>query len=609
VATAGLPQRRKAMVLGAMCFSLFMAMLDNTVVNVALPRMQTDLHATVSDLQWVVDGYTLLFASFMLSGGTLGDIFGRKRAFLAGLLIFCMGSAASAAAPTAGVLIMARAVQGFGAALLMPGTLSIIANTFPGDAERARAIGLWAGISGLALAGGPIVGGLLVDNFGWQSVFLVNLPIGAVALVIAALVVPESSDPQGRRLDVPGQLLAILGLGALTYALIEGNNRGWRSPTMLGLLIGATLLLAVFLLVERRTRSPMLQLAPFRDRTFAAANGVAWLISFGMFGMFFFLSLVLQQVQGATPLQAGLMSLPATMTIAVTAPFAGRIAARRGSRLPMALGMLLAGSGLLLLVRLGPDTHFPDFWWSLPFVGLGMGLVMAPMTAAVMSTVPRQRAGMASATTSTSREMGGVFGIALLGGVVTHQYAVELGDRLSALHLPQRVQDGIIAATQSGPGSLAQAPRGVDVAAIHRMVDESFVDAVHVALVIAALAVIAGALVSVLFVRGRGRNPAAQEARRDSASTARRRRPHQDIPASAAPASRMAPPGAGRPDVLGREAIPAAADSGSSGEPPRAAAAAATPVAVPSSQPRRPEGRRAVPGSCVGRSTGGAGGT
>lgn len=507
-----LPQRRKAMVLGAMCFSLFMAMLDNTVVNVALPRMQVDLGATVSELQWVVDGYTLFFASFMLSGGTLGDLFGRRRAFLAGLAVFTAGSAMSAAAPTAGVLIAARSVQGFGAALLMPGTLAIIANTFRGDAERARAIGLWAGISGLALAGGPIVGGLLVDNFGWQSVFLVNLPIGVVAFVLAMVVVPESADPQGRRLDVPGQVLAITGLGALTYALIEGNNRGWRSPAILALLIGSTLLLGAFVAVERRTPTPMLQLAPFRNSTFAAANAVGWLISFGMFGMFFFLSLLLQEVQSATPLEAGLMSLPATMTIAVTAPFAGRLAGRFGSRWPMAVGMALTGAGLLLLVRLGPDTHFPDFWWSLPFIGLGMGLVMAPMTSAVMATVPRRRAGMASATTSTSREMGGVFGIALLGAIVTNQYAAALTGKLGGLHLPQRVQDAIITASQSGPASVSHARRGLDVVLIRRLVDESFVDAVHIALVVAAVAVLAGALLSLVFVRERPRPPGSEPA-------------------------------------------------------------------------------------------------
>jgi len=498
----GLPSRRKAMVLGAMCFSLFMAMLDNTVVNVALPRMQTGLHASVSDLQWVVDAYTLMFASFMLTGGTLGDLFGRRRAFVGGLVIFTAGSAMSAMAPTATVLINARGVQGFGAALLMPGTLSIIANTFPDEAERARAIGLWAGISGLALAAGPIVGGVLVDSFGWQSVFILNLPIGAVALAIALLVVPESADPAGRRLDMPGQALAIVGLGALTYALIEGNNRGWSSPAIIGMLAGSAVLLALFLQVERRTPTPMLQLAPFRNRTFAAGNAVGWLISFGMFGMFFFISLVLQNVQGATPLQAGLMSLPATMTIAVTAPFAGRIAARYGSRLPMAAGMVLAGTGLLLLVRLGPTTHFPQFWWMLPFIGLGMGLVMAPMTSAVMSAVPRQRAGMASATSSTSREMGGVFGIALLGAIVTHQYAVELRTHLASLHLPRRVEDMVVAAAQNGPGAQqGSPPRGLDVAVLRGIADAAFVDAVHVALVVAGLAVLAGALIFVVLVR------------------------------------------------------------------------------------------------------------
>lgn len=504
-----LSARRKALVLGAMTFALFMVMLDNTVVNVALPRMQSGLAASVSELQWVVDAYVLVFASLMLTGGTLGDLYGRKRAFVAGLLVFCAGSAICAVAPTAGVLIGGRALQGLGAALLMPVTLSIIANAFTNEAERARAIGLWAGISGLALAGGPIVGGLLVDSFGWQSVFVINLPIGAVALTVALRVVPESCDPDGRRLDLPGQLLAILGVGSLTFGLIEGNGRGWTSPLIVALLAGSVVILAAFVAVEARTRTPMLQLAPFRNATFAAANVVAWLISFGMFGMFFFLSLILQEVQGATPIEAGLMSLPATLTIAMTAPIAGRIAARWGPRVPMTVGMALVGTGLLLLLRIQPESTYGDFWWALPPIGLGMGLVMAPMTIAVMAAVRKERAGMASATLATSRELGGVFGIALLGAVVTHRYIAELTDRIAGLHLPPSVQASLLDATQHGPAAGGTTPPGVDATAIRHLAGHAFVDGSHLALAIAGAALLVGAVIAATLVRAKPTRPRA----------------------------------------------------------------------------------------------------
>ena len=287
-------RRTKLLTLGAMCFALFMAMLDNTVVNVALPSIQRHLGSGVSGLQWIIDAYTLVFASLMLSGGTLGDIFGRKRFFLIGLSVFTAGSLLCGVAPSLAILIAGRAVQGLGAAALMPGTLSILTNTFHDPRERAQAIGLWAGVSGLALALGPLVGGTLIDRFGWQSVFFLNVPIGVIALVVALLAVAESKNPEGRRLDLPGQALAIVALGSLTYALIEANNYGWTSTTILALFVTAAVAGAAFLWVEARSSSPMLQLKFFRNPTFAAAAACAGIISFGMFGMFFFMTLFFQ---------------------------------------------------------------------------------------------------------------------------------------------------------------------------------------------------------------------------------------------------------------------------------------------------------------------------
>ena len=371
-------RRTKILTLGAMCFALFMAMLDNTVVNVALPSIQLHFGSGVSGLQWIIDAYTLVFAAFMLTGGTLGDLYGRKRIFLIGLTVFTAGSLIAGLAPSLDALIAGRAIQGLGAAALLPGTLSILTQAFPDPKERAQAIGIWAGVSGMALAAGPIVGGALVDSLGWQSVFFLNIPIGIVAFIVAQRVVRESRNPEGRHLDLPGQALAIIGLGTLTYALIEANSYGWTSPVILGLFATAAIATALFIWVELRSTSPMLDLSFFRNRTFAAAATVAGLVSFGMFGVFFFLTLFLQNVQGYSAFQMGLRSLPMTGAIIFTAPIAGNLAGRIGPRIPMTVGLALVGVGMLLMERITPGMPYSALWWNLLMMGIGMGLVMTP---------------------------------------------------------------------------------------------------------------------------------------------------------------------------------------------------------------------------------------
>jgi EmrB/QacA subfamily drug resistance transporter len=483
-----------------MCFALFMAMLDNTVVNVALPKIQADLGAGVSGLQWIVDGYTLPFASFMLTGGTLGDLYGRRRAFMAGLLLFTGGSLACGLAPDLSVLILGRGLQGVGAALLMPATLAIITTTFPDPRERAEAIGMWAGVSGLALAAGPVVGGLFVDSLGWQSVFFLNVPIGIVAILVAEKAVHESKNPDGRRPDIAGQSLAIISLGSLTYALIEGNAKGWRSPLIVALLLVAAVGLACFIEVERRSSTPMLPLHFFRNATFATANVIAFLVSFGMFGVLFFLSLYLQNVQGYSAVAAGSRFLPMTGAIVFSAPIAGRLASNLGSRGPMALGMALAGTGLLLLERIGAHTGYGALWWDFLLIGIGMGLTMTPMTAAVMGSVPPERSGMASATTATSREVGGVFGIALLGAVVTARMKTRLAIRLSNAGIPVDIRHRVLASVNHrSPHAIPGVPTQV-LRPIIDAVSASFVDGMHAALLIAGLAVLSGSLLSLLFI-------------------------------------------------------------------------------------------------------------
>jgi MFS transporter, DHA2 family, methylenomycin A resistance protein len=496
-------RRSKALTLGAMCFALFMAMLDNTVVNVALPSIQNHLGSGVSGLQWVISGYTLLFASLMLTGGTLGDIFGRRLAFLAGVTVFTAGSLLCGLAPSMAVLIGGRVIQGIGAALLLPGTLSILTNTFTDPRERAQAIGLWAGISGLALALGPVVGGILVDSLGWQSVFFLNVPIGIVAFMVTMRVVSESKNPEGRHLDLPGQALAIVALGSATYALIEANNYGWHSPLILSLFSVAVVAEAAFLWTEHRSSSPMLQLSFFRNRTLTAALTVAGLVSFGMFGTFFFLTLYLQTVQGYSALGMGIRGLAISGMIIVTAPLAGRVAGRIGSRIPMTAGLALNGAGLLLLTRITPTMSYSLLWWNLAMLGVGMGLVMTPMTAAVMSAVPRARAGMASATTNATREIGGVFGIALLGAIVTHWFASDLATSLRGFALPAATKAQIVAlASHGGTEATKGLPPGVNAQALHTAIDNAFVSGMHVALVVAGAALLGGSVVAFALVRG-----------------------------------------------------------------------------------------------------------
>jgi MFS transporter, DHA2 family, methylenomycin A resistance protein len=502
-------RRVKLVTLFTMCFALFMAMLDNTVVNVALPTIQRDFGSGVSGLQWIISAYTLFFASLMLTGGALGDLYGRKRLFLIGLVVFSGGSLLCGLAPTLHWLVAGRALQGVGAAALLPGTLSILITTFPDPQERAQAIGIWAGISGLALAAGPVLGGVLVETLGWQSVFFINVPIGFIAFLVALRTVRESSNRDGRSLDLLGQGLAIVSLGTLVYALIEANNYGWTSPLILSLFAVGAVAMLIFLYVEAHAASPMLQLKFFRNPTFAAGSTVAGLISFGMFGIFFFLTLYWQNIQGFSALQMGLRVLPLTAAIIVTAPLAGQVAGRIGSRWPMTLGMAIAGTGILLLERITPTTPYGELWWNMLMLGVGMGMVMAPMTAAVTSTVPRARAGMASGTTNATREVGGVFGIALLGAIVTHWFSRDLAGALAGFPLPQAAKSQIVALASHGGGTTAASmPASIDPALLHRTIDNSFVYGIHVALGVSAAALLFGAVLSAVFV---GRGSLAQE--------------------------------------------------------------------------------------------------
>ena len=347
---------RKWWTLGAMCFALFMIMLDNTVVNVALPSIQRDLNASISSLEWTINGYTLSFAVLLVTGGRLGDIFGRRRMFIGGVTLFTLASATAGFAPDTLSLVISRIVQGVGAAFMMPGTLSIITDAFPA-AERGKAIGTWAGVSAMALAIGPLLGGFLTEHVGWQAIFFINLPVGVAAVLAALFAVRESRDETvGREVDYAGVAVLTAGLTALVLALVEGNSWGWGSPGIVSLIAGSVVLLAAFIAIELRVHAPMVEFGLFANRTFIGAVSVAFIVTFAMLGMFFFLALYMQNVKGYSPLQAGVRFLPSTAVIIFMGPIAGRLADRVGPRKPMVAGLLMVAASLFWQGHLEVDT-------------------------------------------------------------------------------------------------------------------------------------------------------------------------------------------------------------------------------------------------------------
>jgi EmrB/QacA subfamily drug resistance transporter len=400
-----------------------MIMLDNTVVNVALPSIQRDLDADLSELEWIVTGYALTFASLMLVGGKVADAYGRRLIFVAGIVVFTTASLLCGLATSSEMLIGARVLQGAGAALMNPATLSIIAATFP-PRERGTAIGIWAGTSALALAIGPLVGGLITEHLDWSWIFFVNVPIGALGIVASFLFIDESRDETHASLDVPGLVTSALGLFVLTYALIEANTYGWTSARILGAFVVAVVALASFIVIERRRRDPMLPLELFRNRTYTGANLVMLLVALAMFGVFFFVSLYMQNILGYSAVQTGAAFLPMTVLIVLVAPIAGKTSDRLGSRGLMTAGMTLLAVQLLLFSRLGIDSSFWNLLPALLIGGVGMACTMTPSAAAATRSVPVDKAGVGSAVLNCARQVGGTMGVAIMGAIM----AAEIGD-------------------------------------------------------------------------------------------------------------------------------------------------------------------------------------
>jgi EmrB/QacA subfamily drug resistance transporter len=412
-----LSRRRRLLILGICSMSLLIVGLDTTIVNVALPAIHASLHASVSDLQWTIDAYTLVLASLLMLGGSTADRIGRRRIFQTGLAVFSLGSLLCALAPSMGMLIAARALQAVGGSMLNPVALSIVRNVFEDPRERAQAIGVWGGVFGLSLVLGPILGGALVDSVGWRAVFLVNLPVSVLAVALTAAFVPESRAARPRRLDPVGQALVIAALASLTYAIIEGPRHGWGSPEILGLFAFSAACFVALVRYELRRPDPLLEMRFFRSAPFSGATAIA-ICAFAAIGGFLFLNtLYLQDVRGLSPLHAGLYLLPMAVTTLVSAPVSGRLVGRKGARMPLliaALAMIVAAVMLTTITRDTPAAYLLAAYF---LFGLGTGLINPPITNTAVSGMPEAQAGVASAVASTSRQVGITLGVAVAGAV------------------------------------------------------------------------------------------------------------------------------------------------------------------------------------------------
>lgn len=504
---------RRWWILAILCFGLLVIVLDNSILNVALPTIQKDLDASASDLQWIVDSYTLVFAGLLLTAGSLGDRFGRRGALQVGFAIFGIGSIASAMVMTSGQLIGTRAFMGIGGALIMPATLSIITNVFPPE-ERAKAIGAWAGVAGLGGALGPLTGGFLVEHFYWGSVFLVNIPIVIVGVLAGFFLIPTSKDPSAPRLDPIGAGLSIVGLAVLLFAIIEAPGKGWGSAhTLVPGAIGIALLVA-FAWWEKTTDHPMLDVSFFSKPRFSAAAGAITLVFFAMFGSLFLLTQYFQFVLGYSPLETGVRMLPFAAAMMVTAPLSARIAERVGTKVTVAVGLGLVTIGLLTMTNLQADTEYVNIFWRLMLMSAGMGLTMAPATESVMGSLPLFKAGVGSAVNDTTRQVGGALGVAVIGSVLATTYGNKIGEFLSGL-TDSAVQftgpqvaaaKNSIGAVQNGivPGLRSN---GFDKLAdqISSVANDAFVSAVHQGVIVAALATGLGVVVVLAYLPARAR--------------------------------------------------------------------------------------------------------
>ncbi|TFV63001.1 UNVERIFIED_ORG: DHA2 family efflux MFS transporter permease subunit [Bacillus sp. AZ43] len=496
-----------------MTVCLLVVIMGNTILNVALPTLQRDLGATHGELQWVVDAYILVFAGLLFSWGVIGDRIGRRKVLLIGLTVFAAGSVLAAFSDGPLELIAWRALMGLGGAAVQPATLAVITNVFP-PRERGRAIGIWAGTAGIAVAGGPLAGGAVLEHFWWGSVFLVGVPVAVLGVVGVLAVVPESRDPDPGRLDLPGVLLSIVALAGLVYGIIRGGSGdGWTSPGVLVPLLGGLVLLALFVWLQRRSSHPALDVSLFRNPAFSAAAAALGLNFFALLGATFYLVYYLQGVLGYSPLQSGAALIPTALGMALMAPRSSGLAERFGAK-------AVCGSGFVLIALSFAGIQLLDAGsavWLLLVVlavqGVGMGAVMAPATESIMSVVPREKAGAGAAVNNSVRQVGGALGVAILGSLLASAYAARLGDAVDALPAGSRTEasQSIVATLEAvrraGAGGDEEAARSA--AALVEPAREAFVEAMHVTAVFTALAALVAAAVVLRWLPGRRRDDTA----------------------------------------------------------------------------------------------------
>ena len=502
-----------AAALTALCTILFLTFLDNTIVSVGLGNMQTDLKASVADLQWVVGGYALTFASIMLACGMIGDELGRKKVMLTGAGVFCAGSVLCALAPNAPVLIAGRAIMGLGAAASEPGTLSILRHIYTDDRARARAIGVWAAVSGLALALGPVIGGALVGAWSWRGIFWFNLFFGLAALLAAAVAVPESADPRQLRVDILGTVFGAGALATLMFAIIDAETSSFEAPLVVALLCSAVVLAVAFALWERRNANPLLDLRLLRSAWFTVPNVVAFCTYFATFAIFFFTALYLNEVVVASGYRIALVFAPMTVLMIAASVLAGYWTGRVGPRWPIVTGCAAFAAGLLLANPL--ITPHPDYILlalALALAGIGIGITVVPVTATVLNTVPADRSGMAASTTNTSREIGAVVGAAVLGALVFSRLNASLTTHLEQLNVPasEKAQilgfkSVIISFIETGQtnGNTNYSSYGGIVNQVIGAAYASFGEGLHAALYLSAGLVIAVGLLAAVTLGGR----------------------------------------------------------------------------------------------------------
>jgi EmrB/QacA subfamily drug resistance transporter len=522
--------RRRWLILGVLCFSLLVIVLDNSIVNVAIPTLIDQLHATNSQVQWMVDSYTLVFAGLLLTMGALGDRYGRRGALQAGFVVFGIGSLASALVNTADQLIATRAFMGIGGALIMPATLSIITNVFPTN-ERGKAIGVWAGTAGLGVALGPLTGGFLLEHFYWGSIFLVNLPIVAFGLLAGFFLIPTSKDPSAPRLDPFGAVLSITGLSALLYGIIEAPTDGWGSSAILAAFGVGIVLIAIFIWWESHTDHPMLDVRFFKNPRFTAASSGITLLFFALFGSIFLLTQYLQFTLDYSPLAAGIRMLPFALTMMIVAPLSAKVVERIGTKITVAAGLTIVTVALVTLTGLQVDSSYAsDVVWRFVLLGIGMALTMAPATESVMGSLPLAKAGVGSAVNDTTRQVGGALGVAIIGSVLSSTYGSKVSDFFTSRSksVPANLKPQFASAQDAAHSSLGGAkavaeslphqklplPAGlVEQLArdLNHVANQAFVDAMHAGVLVAAGATLIGAIVAAIWLPARARAEDVEE--------------------------------------------------------------------------------------------------